>query len=223
MRLNQSRREGPIDTSARIMPKYLLVLFISLLVGVSYGFAYGDLSNQQVYLIAGLKLVDAEFLAADWWASNTTHYHHGFAYLVAFFESLGILPWALAITNLLVIAFSCLTYFVIIKAVAGRRTLLVWLIMVLVFFIFLKTESVAASKLFSPSLQPSSLAAFAFLLAIATFIFGRYGLSGFCFAFSRSSWRSWRSASAAPSATRDSCATSRRWPSRRPMSRCPKS
>ncbi len=162
---------------------FLLILFLSLFVGVSYGLTYGNADNQQYYLLNGLKLLDSTFLSSDWFISNTTYYHRSFAYLVAAFQSLGILPWALAIINVLVIAASCWIFLTIVRAVTGRQAILVWLIFVLAFIILLRTRSVAVSALFGPALQPSTLGAFGFLGAIAAFILGRYRISGVCLAF----------------------------------------
>ncbi len=56
------------------------LFFIILLFSLHFGLSYG-VGNQNTYLIQGLQWYDSSLLVNDWFASQTTHYHHYFSYL----------------------------------------------------------------------------------------------------------------------------------------------
>lgn len=151
---------------------------ISLAISISYGLSFGDGgSNHPVYLVEGLREVHPALLHNDWWATQTTHYHPIFAFLVASLERLGILKWGLASLNILFVSGTLYVTFLIIKRFS-RSPLLSW-ILFLSFFVFLgKTTSIGMSYFFSHGIQPSTIATFFCVVGIYLFIEGKYGYSG---------------------------------------------
>lgn len=168
--MQQSSRD-----SARHTP---LVVLLSAFIAISFGMHYGYFTNQTTYLIAGLRLFDPNFLAHDWFASETAHYHRAYAYLVAALRYLDVLPWGLALLKVAFMSLFGWLLFVIINALAGKRAIWTWLLVVLIFFVFYRTRSVALSYLFDIGGDTTMIGATFLLGAMAAFIFGRYALSG---------------------------------------------
>jgi hypothetical protein len=147
---------------------------ISLLIGISYGIAYGmENGNQLVYLPPGLRLIDPRFLQQDWWASETSVYHISFTYLIALLQWLHLLPWAAAVGNILLISASYGYIFRLVQSFAKENAFTVWIIFVFIFLGIARSQSVAASYLFDAELQASSVASFATVLALYLFVAGR--------------------------------------------------
>lgn len=159
-----------------------MVVLLSIIVGISYGLHYGDFTNQMTYLPSGMRLADPSFLANDWWATQTTHYHKRFAYLVAALYKLDILPWGLVVINVICVALAAWMLFVMISALSASRAIWAWLIVLAVFFLFYRTRSVGGTYLIDFAAQPSTLAAVFFTGAATAFVLGRYAVSGILFA-----------------------------------------
>lgn len=159
-------------------PSYWMPILISALIAISYGVGFGHYDNHPVYLIRGLRLYDPGFLAYDWWASQSTHYHRNFAYIVAGLRYLNILPWGLAILKIIGMSLFGWMLFIIINALTSLRAIWVWLLAVLVFFVIYNSMSVAGSVLFSVSSQPQTISTVFFMGAVTAFILGRHALSG---------------------------------------------
>lgn len=155
-----------------------MVVLFSVIVGISFGVHYGDFTNQMTYLVSGMRLADPGFLANDWWATQTVHYHQRFAYLVAPLHYLDILPWGLAVINVTCVALVAWMLFVMIHAMSASRAIWAWLIVLLVFFLFYRTRSVGGTYLIDFAAQPSTLGAVFLMGAATAFVLGRYALSG---------------------------------------------
>ncbi|NNM03668.1 MAG: hypothetical protein HKO65_01090, partial [Gemmatimonadetes bacterium] len=139
--------------------KSLPVLFFSVLAGAGFGLSYGWAgSNQIVYVPPGLRIVDPTFLQADWWFNNTIHYHWAYTWLVAGLERMGVLPWGLALGNVVAIAVSLgFAWIWTTRYSRGWNAYLPW---ALFLFLFAATDgftSAAASYLFRAELQASSI------------------------------------------------------------------
>lgn len=149
---------------------------LALLVAISFGFDYGT-GNQPTYLLGGLRLINHDVLARDWLASETYAYHPAFGWVVWLAALAGPLPWTLTILNTLLVA----------GALFGLKWLIqqieedgIWLTSLLVLCVVAidQTFSVAGSYIFGHSLQPSTLAGIAFIVAVGGFLAGRWLLSG---------------------------------------------
>ncbi len=161
-----------------------LVVLVGLLAGLSYGLSYGDpWSNHPQYIIPGLRLLNPDFLQFDWWTVETTHFHDRFSWVVAGFAVLGVLPWALAIGNVLVIAATLTLVYALVRLLDQDRALQIWLFFILLFIGLIHTQSIAVSFFFSPSLQPSTLATLGYGGAILFFMKRRFFVSGIFLAF----------------------------------------
>lgn len=156
----------------------LLVIVVSLLIAISYGIDYGFTSNQSVYLIHGIRIANKNFLSNDWWASSTTHYHGGFAKLVSLLYGFNIMPWMLAILNIVLIVLTMYMMYLLISKTDTEFPLTAWLLFTLLFVVISKTESIAASYLLSQALQPSTISSVAIIAALVFFIRGNMICSG---------------------------------------------
>ena len=156
-----------------------LIVATSFITAVSFGLSYGDGgSNHAVYLISGMRIRSPEFLANDWWAAQTSHYHHAFAYLVAGLSGLNILPWAMAVGNILAVLLVLGLLYHLASLIDRNHAPLTWLIVAALFFCISGTRSVATTYLFSPSLQPSTISSVFFFAAMTFYIRGNYPISG---------------------------------------------
>src|SRR5262249_37660569 len=109
-------------------------------------------------------------------------YHVRFSMLVALADRLGNLPWLLAVGNVLAVAASLALVLRAFRTLDRHRALVGWLVAVLLFFVVERTQAVAGSYFFSPSLQSSPLAPVAHLAALVLFLEARYLASGVCLA-----------------------------------------
>ncbi len=152
---------------------------LSVALGVSFGLSYGDpWSNHPQYIIPGLHLLSPDFLNNDWWVVETSHFHTRFTWLVAGLAALGILPWAMAIGNVMVIATTLVLIYLLARQIDRDRALTVWLVFLVLFIGLIRTRSIAVSFFFSPSLQPSTLATLGYVGAILYFVRRQTVLSG---------------------------------------------
>ncbi len=66
--------------------------WLVLLLGLSHGLAHGLKvfhSNQVVYFVSGMRMYNPDFLAGDWFAAETYHYHVVFSYLLYLMQFVG--------------------------------------------------------------------------------------------------------------------------------------
>jgi hypothetical protein len=156
-----------------------IVVGCSLAIGLSFGLTYGgDLSNHSVYLLPGLRLARPGFLGGDWFATEVFIPHGPFEIVVALFDSLNILPWALAIANVLAIAFVAILAYRMVLRYSDDDALIAWLVFAFLFFGIHRAESFGQTYFFSSSLQPSTIATTFAVAAIYAFVRGRFFLSG---------------------------------------------
>ena len=62
------------------------------LFGLSLGAHYG-VSDQNLYLLPGIRLADPAFLSRDWYVTQTAQHYAAFTYLVYALQKVGPLPW----------------------------------------------------------------------------------------------------------------------------------
>lgn len=165
-------------SSPLIEPPLPLILLLSAIIGISSGLNFGEGSNLTVYILGGLRFFDPEFLANDWFISETGDVHKSFVFVVAALKSLDILYWGLAILKIASVCAFGWMLFVILNALIGRLSIWVWLPVMLIFFVINKTHSILGMYLTHGVVEPISLSAVFFMGAITAFILGRYTLSG---------------------------------------------
>jgi hypothetical protein len=185
--LNHSGRNGLSTAGAvtgvralsRRIYNHALVGVASMITALSFGISFGDGgSNHPVYLISGMRLADPAFLANDWWAAHTSHYHHAFAYLTAGLSRLDILPWGMAVGNIAAGLLVLAMLYHLLSLTLRDHAATAWLIVTTLFFCIDGTRSVALTYLFSPSLQPSTIGAVFFFASMLYFVKGRFPSSG---------------------------------------------
>jgi hypothetical protein len=164
----------------------LIVAVVGLTIAIAFGLSYGDGgSNHPTYLPPGLRLVDPSLLAHDWWATHVTHYHWAFTTLVAALTTIGFLQWGMATLNVLSIgAFLWLLWHLSQRLTEGNKTvaLIVWACAAYFVAATDGISSVADSFLFTPGLQPSTIAAVATLAALLFLMERRLVLAGLALA-----------------------------------------
>lgn len=152
-----------------------ICLAICIFAGVLIGLSYGDgVSNHATYIPPGLQWAEPDFLKDDWWLSNVVHYHWAFFSIVALLSKLNILQWGLAILNVSIIAGSLYFCLIILRKSTLKHYAKLFLVFVTIFLLSNTFKSVAATYLFSPSLQASSVATFATIAAFYFFLNRRY-------------------------------------------------
>lgn len=140
-----------------------MCLFGGLAVGVS---GFSSDSNHPTYLPPMLHYLDAGYLAKDWWLASARHYHFAFFAIAAVLARLDILEVGLAVLNVLTVAGALYACFLIIADIVRTRRIAILALFVAMFLATRSFYSVGASYLFTPSLQASSLAATATLVAM---------------------------------------------------------
>lgn len=155
------------------------VWLLSLLGGLAFGVTWGNTSNHQVYLLSGLQESRPGFLAKDWFVNETTQYHTAFSTLVTLLDGWGLLGWGLALSNVLVVTLALVVIAELVREVTPEQHEEVWLV-VASGMLWTGGASAAYSYMFSPSLQPSSLAMLGYLLAVWAWVRGAWGVAGLC-------------------------------------------
>ena len=155
----------------------VLAIIVSLLIAFSFGFSYGNVGNQFSYYPHALNHLFPDFLAYDWLVQQTTPYHVRFEGIVWLTHALGSVPWWSAILNLVLVTAGFFVIYRLTLAYTQQWALLTFLI-VLLFVMIDRTQTVGASYLFGGGLQPSTLASVAWLVSIHWFLSGRIQLSG---------------------------------------------
>lgn len=132
-------------------------------VGVS---GFSSDSNHPTYLPPALHHLNTEYLSNDWWVNSARHYHFVFFTLVIALARSGVLEGGLAILNILTVAGALYACFLIISEITRSDRITIFAVFVAIFLMTRTFHSLGASYLFTPSLQPSSLAAAATLMAM---------------------------------------------------------
>lgn len=152
-----------------------MCLFGGVAVGVS---GFSSDSNHPTYLPPALHALDPAYLANDWWLQSASHYHVAFFVIVRALARLGVLETGLAVLNILTVAGALYACFRIVCDLTSRRRVTAFAIFVAIFLMTRSFYSLGVSYLFTPSLQPSSLAAAATLAAILSLLKRRPAQSG---------------------------------------------
>jgi hypothetical protein len=145
------------------------------MVGMS---GFSTESNHPTYLPPGLRYADPTFLAHDWWVTSARHYHFAFFALVALLAKARVLELGLAALNVLLVAAAMHGCFQIIRHVRSEHPVIVLCLIVALVIATFGFTTVGSAFLFSASLQPSTIATAATILAFAAFLRERLALCG---------------------------------------------
>jgi hypothetical protein len=159
----------------------IAMIMVSLLFGLMFGLNYG-LSNQNTYLLHGLKLFDSSLFKSDWLTSQCTDYHPIFTYLTCFLYILNSGGWAIAIMNVLTTALGAVILYFSLRELVEKEIVFPVFLMVLGIMGVTLTFSVSASYIFSDIFQPSSIGSLGLLAAIWFFLSEQFLISGICLA-----------------------------------------
>lgn len=168
----------PLNRSPRVRLGPLAIAVVaSALFALSYGLQYG-VSNQNTYFIGAIGLLREGTYAKDWYANGPGDYHPVFAAVGWLLLRLSAEGWgvAIAMAALVTVGTTCL-YLLLRELVAETIALPAFLMLVALMFVT-RTNSVAASYVFSSGLQPSTVSTVLLLAALVPFVQGRWLLSG---------------------------------------------
>lgn len=144
-----------------------IITSLCLLGGIAVGVSgFSSDSNHPTYVPPALHYLDSRYFTGDWWVGSARHYHFAFFAVAAALAKLGVLEIGLAVLNILAVASALYACFLIIEEITRRSRITIFVIFIAAFLMTRTFHSLGASYLFTPSLQPSSLAATATLLAI---------------------------------------------------------
>jgi hypothetical protein len=149
----------------------LIVWGLCLLCGLAVGVSgFSSDSNHPTYLPPSLHNLDPQFLAQDWWMQSASHYHYAFFVLAALLAKLNVLEAGLALLNVMIVAAATFACFKIIEWFRLKNPVPALAICIALFLVTRSFFTIGSAYIFTPSLQPSSIAAAATLAAIASFL-----------------------------------------------------
>lgn len=162
---------------------------LAVLVALSFGFSWGNVGNQDTYLIGALADADPTLFPRDWLVRETFHYHENFRLIVRALMLAGNVGVATAILNLLLtlagLALSAqMLRALMAPAASGGSTpappgpLALATLGLFLIVMAGQTASVGVTYIFSSGFQPSVLAAVFWLAAFLLFLRERWLLSG---------------------------------------------
>lgn len=173
-----ARAESKADVrwnSARACIDSLVVIGLAVGFAMHCGMQVG-ISNHAQYLLHGLHAADSDFLADDWFTTQTPEHHKLFGSLVCFLQNAGILNRTLGLLNGLASAAAALAlYFVAAKF--SPRPLLAYAA-ILTLLAFMPPDGPGHSNLLLPYFVPSVFAGVLVLIAFVLLIHGRTLASG---------------------------------------------
>lgn len=158
------------------------VFFIILLFSLHFGLNYG-VGNQNTYLIQGLQLYDSSLLVNDWFASQTTHYHHYFAYITYFLYSIDQTGWSFAVASHLLNMLTIYFIYLILASIVDQKYRMPVFLLLVTLIIFSKTFSISYSFITTGYIQPSSFGALGFLGGYLFFFKRKYFVSSLFIGF----------------------------------------
>lgn len=139
----------------------LMCLLFACALGVHYG-----VSDQNAYLLSGLRMADPSFLAGDWFASETVQHHAAFTYLIYLLQWIGPLPWTSAALYLLLKALVAFSAYVTLRALYDRP-FLPFLLSLILLHLAVGTTKLLSHPFFVPWLLPAGTASALFLAGVA--------------------------------------------------------
>ena len=166
----------PVQADVRPWFEHVLIAFLALAVGLSFGLSYG-LETHTSYLLHPLREINPTFLQFDWLAAHTELVHKSFALIIRALSTLGPLPWTVAIANVVLVATFILAIYGFLHA-NFKRDAVVAIALFTFFVVIDRTTSVADTHILTVRLEPSSIAACAVMIGLLLMITERYAWSG---------------------------------------------
>lgn len=153
-----------------------LVSGLAFVTAASFGFSWGNVGNQETYMLAPLAAADPALFHGDWLVGHTYNYHPRFAALVVALSALGDMRFVTALFNLAATLAGLAAIGLMVHGsvaqqerkdlVVGPAVLFSGLLLMLIAG---ESRSVGDSYIFSTGLQPSVLASVCWLAGIAAF------------------------------------------------------
>lgn len=159
-----------------------LVLLLTLVFGLSFALNFGS-SNQVIYLLPSLQMLDPSLWNQDWLTTQTHHYHPAFALLGAGLMALNEQGWGIACANVLVTAATAALLLRGLQQWVEPQQLVPSFIVTLVLASAMRTVGPGLTYVFSSTLQASTFGSLGMIAACVFFIEGRSLASGLALAF----------------------------------------
>ncbi|MBX3394873.1 MAG: hypothetical protein KF841_05860 [Phycisphaerae bacterium] len=152
-----------------------------VVIGLAVGFAMHcgmqvGISNHAQYLLHGMHAADNNFLANDWFTTQTPEHHGLFGWLVCSLQNTGILNIALGLLNGLASTAAALAIYFLAARFSPRP--LIAYAAILAMFAFMPSDGPGHSNLLLPYFVPSVFAGVMVLIAFVLLIYGRTLASG---------------------------------------------
>lgn len=168
--------DGGTDSgTARRSWEWVGVVWFTLLFVASIGVQNGD-SNQNSYLLLGLRIADPGFLTGDWFTWETVHSHQVYGLFVALLARLGLLNVGLALGVTLQNALFALLVYAILRELY-ERPLIPWAAS-LVIFSAMDTMSLGAAPWLKSFLGVSTMSSVAMVLGLLLLTRRRFVAAG---------------------------------------------
>lgn len=159
----------------------VLLASLAFIVALSFGFSWGNVGNQDTYLIGALADADPTLFPRDWLVRETFHYHDNFRLLVRGLMLLGNVGFVTATVNLLLTVAGLALIAWMLRELMKPAAPGLWALATLGLFLIVmagETGSVGITYIFSSGFQPSVLAAVCWLAAFLLYLRERWLVSG---------------------------------------------
>lgn len=152
-----------------------LLMAIAAAFALANGLAYG-VSNHNQYLLRGLRALDSEFLAGDWFTCATMPHHSAFVPLMVLFSKIGPMPIMFAIGNAVAAGVFVLCLYALARRWFDRPWLVVGLAVFLI--IIVPRPYVGMSSMIGMIFQPSTIGAVGLFAGLTLLSLGRVRNAG---------------------------------------------
>ena len=170
-RKNRARnlpQQSPGIGSTRVA---IAVALLAFAFAFAIGLGYGS-GNHRQYLIHGLHAIDADFLANDWFATQTPPVHPLFTHLIVLLDKLGPLNVVIGLVNGLFSAIFAVSLYFLIARFYDRPIMI--LAVVLLLHVLSPTNSLGWSYIIRSYFQPSTVGGVGLLAGLALLIHRRH-------------------------------------------------
>jgi hypothetical protein len=147
----------------RVILGLLCVLFAS-----SFGAFYG-ISDQNSYMLHGLRLADPSFLTKDWFINETDPHHKAFTFFVYILAKIGPISWMSKFVHVSLITLLALSNLLILKSLYSKP-FLPFIFSLTILHLAVGLHSLLSHPFMVPWLTPNGMASIFFILGAALFI-----------------------------------------------------
>ncbi len=165
---------NPSHRYSRIL-ECVVLMAIAASFALANGLAYG-VSNHNQYLLRGLRALDSDYLAGDWFTCATMPHHSAFVPLMVLFSKIGPMPIMFAIGNAVAAGIFVLCLYAMARRWFERPLLVVGLAVFLI--IIVPRPYVGLSSMIGMIFQPSTIGGVGLFAGLTLLSLGRLRNAG---------------------------------------------